>query len=261
MDKKNSTKKAIIFGAVFVLCTALGVVLGHLSSKDSSKEVFESLTDFIKNYSLYAALPIYVLGAAAVSIIQSISFKKGKALGSKLDDDDDDEAFERVNRQLEKPANLSNIFIIVMCILFAVIIESALFIDSLSKTARIVICIGSSVIFIGAYLYQFVLTRSIIEYYKALNPEKRGDVLDMDFQKKWISSFDESEKYSAYRCGFHAYKNANHACMLLWVISFISQLIFNTGVMAVICIGILWLVLTCSYISESKRIDKNGAQR
>ena len=261
MDKKNSTKKAIIFGAVFVLCTALGVLLGYLSSKNSSKEIFDSLAGFIKSYSIYAALPIYVIGVAAVSIIQAKMFASGKALGSKLDDDDDDETFDKVNRRLETPLNLSNVFIIIMCILFAVIIEGALFNSSFSKTARTVICIGSSVIFIGAYLYQFVLTRGIIEYYKTLNPEKRGDMLDMDFQNKWLSSLDESEKYSAYRCGFHAYKNTNYACMLLWVISFISQLTFDTGVMAVICTGILWLVLTCSYISEAKRIDKNGAQR
>ena len=182
-------------------------------------------------------------------------FSRGKKINVNLDDDDEG-AFDELNTQLEKPINLSNLAIIIMCILFAVIIESTVFTHTLSKTARIVISLSSSGVFIAMYVFQFFLTRNIIEYFKKLNPEKQGDMLDMNFMNKWLSSFDENEKYIAYKCGFNAYKNTNYACMILWVLGFISQFMFETGVMPVICVGIIWFILTFSYISESKRLEK-----
>ena len=259
MSKKSNKVKALLLALLFVLCTGVGVLFGHISSQDKSRDAFKALADILKNNSIYAVLPIYAIGSVAVSIVQTVMLKKCKAFGKAMDEDDD-ESYEKLNEMLEKPLNTSNILTIIMCVLFAIVVESALFIDSISKTARMVICIGSSVLFIGVYIYQFIIIRSVIEYYKTLNPEKKGDILDMNFQSRWLSSFDESEKYTAYRCGFNAYKNANYACNILWVVSFISQFTFNTGVMPVICIGVIWLIMTFSYISESKRIEKNGLQ-
>lgn len=259
MNNKGTIKKIIIFSAVLALCTVLGAVFGHLVSQEDNQKLFKMFTAGIKDYSIFVTLPIYALGILAVCIIQLVWFSKGKK--AEISNDDDDSAFDELNKQLERPVNLSNIAIIIMCILFAIIIESTVFTDVLSKTVRVIISVSASGAFIAMYIFQFFLTRSIVEYIKKLNPEKQGDMLDMNFQSRWLSSFDESEKYMAYKCGFNAYKNTNYACMIMWVLAFISQFMFQTGVMPVICIGIIWFILTYSYISEAKRIEENGLRQ
>ena len=257
MNNNKTAKKSLLFALMMIICITVGIVFGYTVSTDDSQKVLESVTKLIKNKSVYVIAPLYVIWSIVSLIYQLLLLRKGKRSALSVSpDDDDDTAFDEAGKMLEAPIEVSNIIIIISCILFSILIECAVFSKEISKNVAAVLGIGGSVLFIIFYLTQFIIVRHVIELIKKLCPEKQGDLLDMNFQKKWLSSFDEGEKFIAYKCGFNAYKNANTACMILWIISFISQFTFNTGIMPIICIGIIWAVLVVSYTKENRRLEK-----
>lgn len=261
MKNKSLIKKVLIFAGALIICYLFGFVLGRMVSDNDNQKIFEMLKEFIKNYSVYFFAPLFIIANAAGLIYQLIMLKKGKQMAALADTDtDDDTAFDKAGKQLEKPINLSNYILIFNCIVFSILIESVVFAKGLNKTFELIVAIGGSSLFIAMYIVQFIIVRHSIELVKKLCPEKQGDLLDMNFQRKWLSSFDEGEKYMAYRCGFNAYKNASTACLIMWVICFGLQFIFNTGVMPVIAVGIIWAVLAVSYARENRRLDGGNTE-
>ena len=50
------------------------------------------------------------------------------------------------------------------------------------------------------------MSRFIVELEKKLNPEKKGDVIETNFSKKWEDSCDEAQKMIIYEAGYRAYR-------------------------------------------------------
>lgn len=85
-----------------------------------------------------------------------------------------------------------------------------------------------------------VLQQKIIDFVKEMNPEKKGSVYDLKFQKKWMDTCDEAEQLQIYKASYKAYRKVNSLCMTLFVIFFFFSVVFKTGLLPIaIVIGIL----------------------
>jgi len=73
----------------------------------------------------------------------------------------------------------------------------------------------------------------------------------MKFQKKWEESCDEAEKLKIYKSAFSAYKATNSACIVVWLALFFLNMLFETGVMPLVVVCVLWAVLQIAYYIES----------
>ena len=96
----------------------------------------------------------------------------------------------------------------------------------------------------------------ILKLEKELNPEKKGNIFDFSFYKEWLGSCDEAEKTVAYKSGFRAYTTAQYVCLGLWLFCTIGQFAFDTGILSVVCVTIIWLTLVCTYLFEHLRLEK-----
>ena len=85
-----------------------------------------------------------------------------------------------------------------------------------------------------------VLQQKIIDFVKEMNPEKKGSVYDLKFQKKWMDTCDEAEQLQIYKASYKAYRKVNSLCITLFVIFFLFSIVFKTGLLPIaIVIGIL----------------------
>ena len=89
-----------------------------------------------------------------------------------------------------------------------------------------------------------------------MNPEKKGSVYDLKFKKKWFESCDEAEKEVIYQSSYKTYIFMSKAIGLLLIVTMLSHLFFKTGIMAILVVGVMYLVLvgkySCSCVSLRK---------
>lgn len=116
---------------------------------------------------------------------------------------------------------------------------------------------------LAAFLYcmtaSIVLTRLSVNLTKRINPEKRGDVLEMKFQKTWLASCDEGERAVIYQSAFKAYKVTSYTCMGLWLVCTLAQVTLGlVGPVPGVCVLLVWLVLNLTYCGEALRLQRRN---
>lgn len=115
---------------------------------------------------------------------------------------------------------------------------------------------------LAAFLYcmaaSIVLTRLSVNLTKRINPEKRGDVLELKFQQTWLASCDEGERSVIYQSAFKAYKVTNYTCMGLWLVCTLVQVTLGfIGPVPGVCVLLVWLVLNLTYCGEALRLQRH----
>lgn len=98
--------------------------------------------------------------------------------------------------------------------LFLVLTTGGIFVtkDFLNGTniSQILITI---IIFISAPVVFVLIQKYIVDFIKSYSPEKRGNVLELAFNKNWIDSSDEREKFEIYKAGYRSYENTKLALL------------------------------------------------
>lgn len=115
---------------------------------------------------------------------------------------------------------------------------------------------------LAAFLYcmaaSIVLTRLAVNLTKRINPEKRGDVLELKFQQTWLASCDEGERSVIYQSAFKAYKVTSYTCMGLWLVCTLVQVTLGfIGPVPGVCVLLVWLVLNLTYCGEALRLQRH----
>ena len=91
---------------------------------------------------------------------------------------------------------------------------------------------------------------------RIVHPEKRGDISSRKFQQQWLESCDEAEKEVIYQSSYKTYIFMSKAIGLLLIVTMLSHLFFKTGIMAILVVGVMYLVLvgkySCSCVSLRK---------
>ena len=118
----------------------------------------------------------------------------------------------------------------------------------------------------GAFIVEFfvgvgvatVLQQKVVDLTKKINPEKRGSVYDMQFQKKWMDSCDESEQRQTGQACYKAYLAATKVCLWIWVALMVFHFAFGTGLLPAAAVLAVFGVLQITYTLESIRLGRKG---
>ena len=118
----------------------------------------------------------------------------------------------------------------------------------------------------GAFIVEFfagvgvatVLQQKVVDLTKKINPEKRGSVYDMKFQKKWLDSCDESEQRQIGQACYKAYQAVTKVSLWLWVALMVLHFAFDTGLLPAVPVLIIFGVLQITYTLETIRLSRKG---
>ena len=91
---------------------------------------------------------------------------------------------------------------------------------------------------------------------QAAHPEKRGDMNSKNFQKDWMASCDEAEKEMVYQSAYKAYMALGKMIQILLCATMILHLVFHTGILAVIVVGVIYLTMTLTYHRSCVSLQK-----
>ena len=75
-------------------------------------------------------------------------------------------------------------------------------------------------------------------------------------EERWGGSCDEAEKEVIYKSAYHTYVMMQRTIGILLVITMLLHLFFNTGLLAVIVVGVIYLVSTFSYTHSCVQLRK-----
>lgn len=260
-NKKENKKSFWLFALMMVLALVGGGLFGYWISSLEEAKALDSIAAGLNWFNTYV-MPYGTVFFFAVMLISFFPlYGKAKKL-FKSWDGEDESIMERAEGCLNAFILISNI-----CQILGYFSMGAGFIgfkNLLNSDADFsswgLIRFAASTAGMFTMLFCMVMTqRRVIDLVKEMNPEKHGSIYDLHFQKKWEASCDEAEKMIIYKAAWKAYQAASLVCQLMWLAMVLGSLIFNLGVLPLLCVTVIWLTLTVTYCAASMKLGKPSA--
>lgn len=244
-DVKKENRKALPKFFLVVLAAALfGGVLGFLSGwmgRSSVREAVPEALDYIVGGVLPWLIPAAFLALLSAAVWQ---YRRARRLFESWDGETEDIA-DQVSSCLNWVLLLTSVTMVLDFFLLSAASYSRLPYGALVNAA----------VFLAAVVAIMLLQQRVVDLTRRMNPEKRGSVYDMNFQKKWLDSCDEAERQQIGQASYRAYRAGGTACVALWAALLVLDFTFEIGVLPSFVALLLWGVLQVSYILECIRLS------
>lgn len=257
-ENKKEDKKAFW---PFLLLLVLSMLVGYFSGdfmlsfeKHLNRITNTNLLEALHNaqlsitvYAGYATLIVVVLLNLIGFILLAYCRKYDKAHPGRNDED-----YTKLDHLLSVTLLLTSLENILSWALYGMGFYGISFRNAGTKDAlSILLCLIG---FILSLICNTILQQKTINFTKELNPEKKGSVYDMKFQKKWLASCDEAEQYLIYKCSYKAYQATTITCLILVIILALAGMILPIGFLPLLCVCLIWGVQTIVYVITSMKI-------
>ena len=221
MKKLNPTIK---FFVVMVISAFIGGLLGG-SMIHGESAIIQSLINFqnfIMNYNLSIQTVILGLSAMLILILYFSAKRKLKRL-----EENDDVLFDQIDRQLGVLFPLISVSMISGFCLFGITVTG--FMTEFKLVGLMIFLVNMA----------FTLTMTVLalKLTKTLYPEKKGNPLDFNFDKEWLKSCDEAEKFVIYKASYRCYQLMNFVYCGVLTVCLLISIAMNIGIFPYLLIG------------------------
>lgn len=250
-QKKKKMNSYVKIGLVSLGFALLGAAIGFCIAFFDVEHFGGGVGSFIINGVRNMLLPLLALIFAVSVLMGEMLLRKLKALGEKLSVAENEEGDE-LEYQMEFMGGVSvasnNLFQIIDILVISTGYSLA-YISGLDKKGAFIYMI-SCVIFIANSIYCSYQQLRYVKTVQKAFPEKKGDPSSRKFQEEWLKSCDEAERELIYQSAYKCHIRTMKVLPILAVLSMITHLIWNTGIMAVIMVCIIWALASVSYCRE-----------
>lgn len=244
---KNKRKIVLIrFILVVFLSGVFGGIAGYLfaSSEANLTIVGNTVSDILIHYSIYMSVVFDAAALLIAYVLYRISRKEFR-----LWDQEDSDYITRTEQKLSISLMASEIGPILAMISFCI---GILDLHKNGNTAKLICMLA----FITLSLSLAFLQRKIISLDQEINPEKKGDPLDFNFQKQWLKSCDEQEKQVAYKSAYKAFRVSQIFYVVILILLILVGPFFEIGVSPFLIVGSIWLLQVLVYSITSLKLSK-----
>ena len=154
-------------------------------------------------------------------------------------DGEDEKAGGKIEAGLSKCMWISGMVMILGFFLMAALVSGFSSTASPWQVSRGVFFGGLAAFFV-MLIISVLLQQGLVDTQKAMNPEKKGSVYDVNFQKKWLDSCDEAERAIIGQCAYQAYRAMVTACMALWTVFTLGGMLFDWGFLPALGVCAVW---------------------
>ena len=249
MNDRNKKKTTIIFfllvlgGAVIGVCLSFGMFF----AKDQFIVWIPQLYTALQKSSPWIFIAFCLFGLL-LPYIALIRAKKRIQNWSGFDGETDDNFYEVTERYLHFSLGISYLDMIVIFILFPL-----LTIATLKRNCSFALFLLCTLFFFIFSVFWSFLQRKSVEQLRILNPEKKGDPLELHFKRKWLDSLDEQEKSAAYAAAYKAFSSLKVISYGFVIVLLLFTPFFNVGFLPFFCIGCMWLIPSAVYLREASK--------
>lgn len=253
IDSKEKKRITIKFIIIMIAFFCLGGLIGFVLSlfrKNLSTLFGNNIisTDKIIEIISYSSMFLIIIDFITLLLTSLILISKSKKLIAIWDEEDDD-TYIKIDKTLGKALNFSNICFVLNSTLFGLACYN-LINSNISSYIFIVIIFYLLTIFTTTFFQG-----KIVNITKELNPEKEGNVLDMNFQKSWFNSCDEAERHIMYEGAFKSFKFMGNVYAFILIVLSCIGMFFKIGILPIIIVGILYLMQVISYTINVQRLE------
>ena len=243
--KKENRKALPKFILILLGAAVLGGVLGFLSGWMGRSSAAEALAENV-NYLLSMVLP-WLIPAVSVVLLAAAVWQYRKAKG----------VFAGWDGESEEIMELAEACLSRVLLLVAVAMVLNFFMLSAAQYSGLPggppAC---TVVFVLTVAVIVVIQQKTVDLTRRMNPEKKGSIYDIRFQKKWMDSCDEAEQRQIGQAAYRAYRVTGTACTVLWVVLLVMNFTFDIGVLPAFVVLLLWGIQQVSYILECLRLSE-----
>ncbi len=197
-----------------------------------------------------------LLAITAVSVVYGeLNLRKQRSLCNKILRTEDEEC-DRWEYEEEKAGaygTVMNLLSQILCVLVLSAGYSLNYIENGHSQNMLAACL----IFLACYAYDGFWQVRFVKVIQTAYPEKQGDPSSRKFQQQWLDSCDEAEKELIYKSAYRSYICITRTIPGLLLLTMLGHLFFNTGIMAITVVAVVWLVVTLSYLVTCVNLKKN----
>ncbi len=182
-----------------------------------------------------------------------------RTMGRALADADDEEG-DRLEYKMEwlgSVGTVSSIAGMVLAMVFLSTGYSMDYIESLSASEDSVLCL-IFVLFILDCIYNGFWQVRYVKTLQKIYPRQNADIASMKFQEQWLENCDEAEREMIYQASYKSRLALHKLVSFLSAAAMLCHLFWNTGIMAVVMVGIIWIALTVTYCHAC--VKKKGSK-
>ena len=253
--KVNSYLRAIkIIALACVIGGVIGGVTGAIRFVLLSRGVAVS-GDWVLQQIRSQLVPILGIIFAVTVILEELCFHKLKGICEKQITAEDEECDQLEYEEERTGAFGTNLNVLsqVVSIFFLTFGYSMKYIEADDHAYSFLV---ACVIFVVSYIYIYFWQIRYVKLLEKTHPEKKGDPSSTKFQEQWLESCDEAEKEMVYQSAYKAYMALGKMIQILLCATMILHLVFHTGILAVIVVGVIYLTMTLTYHRSCVSLQK-----
>ncbi|MCR5847946.1 MAG: DUF3169 family protein [Lachnospiraceae bacterium] len=257
--KKEDSKKIPLFIVVFVLLSVLGGITGYMMASGEEKPdlIFEFFDKYSQLFSIFFSAFMSVSGTVCL-ISGFIRLGSMKKLWKKEDERDDN--WDIIEKTISRLTIFTSVVLVLIYFLYGCSLynvrgnlkfrsDEMLLTDTLYKISFFLALIMMLALSFGF----FFLQKKIVDFEKIMNPEKKGSLFDLKFQKKWYESFDEAEKKCVGIASYKAFTIVNTTCITMIIVFIFLGMIIKITILPLLSVVIIWIVQIIAFGIESEK--------
>ena len=243
-DRKSQKKFIVIIVVSFFGGGLLGLFFSYGAGNQEVMSRFAArIGDVLRTLSPYLVLLVTVIAAAAEYLLYKMARR------DYMDwDKEEEEGAEKIEEKLGLALIISGVDMILFFLFTMIFLDDLTIViknDNIHGCAfRILVYLAG---FLTVFLSQTLGQQKIINLTKEMNPEKKGSVFDIKFQKKWMESCDEAQKTAVYKAAYHSYMVTGRLYLILMLLNLAGITLWNWGIVPAIMITVMWLASSISY--------------
>lgn len=257
--KKNKKQNTYVkYGLMIAASALIGGIFGIILHK--APDIFASARELLSQLLMYIQNHILII----LSVILIIEFFTGEFFMKKLKKlllqamNMEEEAGDHMEYKKEKNAGIITA-ILGICTFFAstfvATVYSITYIEQLQPSAAIKL-LTAFLLYMAIYIYYGYFGVRYFKLEQKMDSSKKGDPASLKFQVEYVESCDEAQKELIYQSAFRSYTLMSQCYSFALLAAMLMHLIWNTGITAIVFVGILQLIHILSYLWFS--VKKRG---
>lgn len=252
-NKKQIIKTLVIAVGIMIASFFVGFGIGMASGAFGDFDL-SALKEFAKSALIYATPWVLFAVTAFVVVFTLVTYGKSKKAFTAWDGEDE-ESIENTERLIDIAVSVLTVGFIVFLMLLGMwsyTVNSLM--DKETFLSMFPVILAVYVVFIGDMIFTLAMQRACVQLVKKINPEKKGEVLALNFQKEWEGSMDEAQKQMTFEAGYRTFKFMNYAFLVGWVVTLMGTY-FGLSLEPVVFVSLLWLAMTVVYVVYGYKIE------
>jgi len=243
------------FYITILISAAIGGCFGLLISSISLNTTLESRNHFLKLIDLFfeQAIPYIFIIFSIITIFYVLFLQhKVKSEFQNLSEEDDVK-IQSIENRVNTALMLSNIIYIISFMLIGIVTSDLFYNGNLFKHSFLITFVVCFLFFVFNLIIVIRVQKNLIHLIKKMNPEKKGNVYDINFHKDWLNSCDEAQQLMIYKCAYKSFQTMGRVFTNLMLFFFLVSILYHSAIFLMILTTFFWLLMNITYSLESMK--------